>query len=134
MRAHLFISHTHADHIQGLPFFVPAYVPSTRLGVFGPKGAKSGVRESLDRQMSAPHFPVALGDLRASIEWNDLDNGQPRQINLRFANVKPELYAIEGDIRPVIFAPGEHAVIDPEVRHFRYVMVYGGQARAEVVR
>ncbi len=64
----------------------------------------------------------------------DFDSGQPREINLRFANIKPELFSVEGDIRPFVFAPGERTLIDPEVRHFRYVMVYGGQARAEVVR
>lgn len=64
----------------------------------------------------------------------DFDNGQPREIKLRFANVRPELFSVEGDIRPFVFAAGERTLIDPEVRHFRYVMVYGGQARAEVLR
>jgi ribonuclease BN (tRNA processing enzyme) len=76
----LLLSHFHWDHIQGLPFFVPAYVPSTKLAIFGPGGKSGAVRESLSRQMSAPHFPVTLGDLRASIEWNDLANGQSFQV------------------------------------------------------
>jgi len=94
----------------------------------------SGVAVVGSRRVRATAYDFGeIGDGRARLMM-ELDNGQPREINLRFANVKPELYAIEGDIRPVIFAPGEHTVIDPEVRHFRYVMVYGGQARAEVVR
>jgi hypothetical protein len=74
---------------------------------------------------------IADGRARLSI---DFDNKQAREISVRFANVKPELYTLEGDIRPFVFAAGERTVIDPEVRHFRYVMVYGGQARAEVLR
>ena len=74
-----------------------------------------------------------IGDGRARVAIN-FDSGQAREIELRFANVRPELFTVEGDIRPVVFAPGERSVIDPEVRHFRYVMVYGGQASAEVLR
>jgi len=73
------------------------------------------------------------GDGRARLAIN-FASGQAREIKLRFANVRPELFTVEGDIRPLVFAPGERTVIDPEVRHFRYVMVYGGQARVEVLR
>ena len=38
LRAHLFIGHTHADHIQGLPFFVPAFLPGSHLTIYGPAG------------------------------------------------------------------------------------------------
>ncbi len=75
IEATLLLSHFHWDHIQGLPFFVPAYFASTRLSMRGPRGGGSGVRASLDRQMSAPHFPVTLGDLRAALDWHDLAGG-----------------------------------------------------------
>ncbi len=74
-----------------------------------------------------------IGDGRAQLTIG-YDSRQSRQIQVRFANVRQELFTLEGDIRPFVFAAGEKTVIDPEVRHFRYVMVYGGQARAEVVR
>ena len=48
VRAHLFVSHTHADHIQGLPFFLPAFLAGSDLTVYGPAG--------IDRS-----FPAALG-------------------------------------------------------------------------
>jgi len=61
------------------------------------------------------------------------DSNASRPVNIRFANERSELTAIEGDIEPVVFAPGERSIIDPEVRRFRYVMVYGGGVRAEAV-
>src|SRR3954451_16364760 len=74
-----------------------------------------------------------IGDGRVRLAVS-ADSRQPREISVRFANVRPELFTLEGNIRPIVFAAGERSVIDPEVRHFRYVLVYGGQARAEVLR
>ena len=74
---------------------------------------------------------IADGRAQLTISY---DNHEARQIQVRFANVRSELFTLEGDVRSFVFAGGEKTVIDPEVRHFRYVMVYGGQARADVVR
>src|SRR5437773_9471451 len=38
LRAHLRLSHTHGDHVQGLPFFLPAFTPGSRLTIYGPTG------------------------------------------------------------------------------------------------
>jgi len=61
------------------------------------------------------------------------DSAVPHEVGVRFANTREELPTIEGDVTPFVFAGHERTVIDPETRHFRYVMVYGGQAVAEVV-
>jgi len=67
VKAHLLFSHVHWDHIQGLPFFSPLYRPDTHLTVLGsPSGAT--IDEVLNRQMSAPVFPVPLAKVPASIE------------------------------------------------------------------
>lgn len=58
---HLFLTHAHWDHIQGFPFFPPAFVPDFRLNIYCTKDA----RAILDRQMSPPFFPVGL-DVMAS--------------------------------------------------------------------
>jgi len=57
-----------------------------------------------------------------------------RAINVRFANDRSELIAVEGPVERFVFAPGEKTITDPEQRSFRYVMVYGGQATASVVQ
>src|SRR5262245_11424879 len=59
-RTHLFFSHYHWDHIQGFPFFTPAYLPGHRVDVYGPagEGGEGGARAALEAQMRGPFFPV----------------------------------------------------------------------------
>jgi phosphoribosyl 1,2-cyclic phosphodiesterase len=63
--ATILFSHTHHDHIQGFPFFDPAYNGTTVLYMFGPRAFDIDIEEALARAMLAPAFPVALGDLRS---------------------------------------------------------------------
>jgi phosphoribosyl 1,2-cyclic phosphodiesterase len=63
---HLFLSHPHWDHIQGFPFFAPAYVESTTLYVYGPRGDDKNY-QLLSGQMSNAYFPVRFSDLGANI-------------------------------------------------------------------
>jgi hypothetical protein len=53
---------------------------------------------------------------------------------LRFAFADVELGLAEWNLRPIVFAPGEHVITTPEVHDFRYVMVFGRGVRAELVR
>ncbi len=55
---HLLISHTHWDHIQGLPFFLPAYAPSNRIRILGAAGTRARIEAALVRQMDPLQFPV----------------------------------------------------------------------------
>jgi phosphoribosyl 1,2-cyclic phosphodiesterase len=62
----LLITHVHWDHIQGFPFFVPAYNDKNSIRIFGYDGADSadrGLHEILKAQMATPFFPVKLKDL-----------------------------------------------------------------------
>ncbi|MCK9407498.1 MAG: response regulator [Bacteriovoracaceae bacterium] len=69
---HLFIGHTHWDHIQGFPFFVPAYLPGTSLTVYGASGFGKDLRSIFSGQLDSDYFPVQLQDLSSSILFNDL--------------------------------------------------------------
>jgi phosphoribosyl 1,2-cyclic phosphodiesterase len=71
---HLLLSHLHWDHIQGFPFFVPAYVPGTQLVVHGPCDQDT-LRETLETQMRAPNFPVRFADLRSHVELRGTQAG-----------------------------------------------------------
>ncbi len=63
----LLISHVHWDHIQGFPFFGPAYNEKSEIQVFGYDGTDAGLRETLKGQMAIPFFPVELSDLPGKI-------------------------------------------------------------------
>ena len=68
---HLFISHTHWDHIQGFPFFIPAYSPLTTIHVYGSTGQGVPLEKVLRGQMNADYFPVALGDMNATLHVHE---------------------------------------------------------------
>ncbi len=67
LEVNLLISHTHWDHIQGFPFFVPAYVPRNVIRVIGPRSPDKPLEKVLRGQMDPEYFPVALGDMAADI-------------------------------------------------------------------
>jgi phosphoribosyl 1,2-cyclic phosphodiesterase len=67
---HLFVSHVHWDHIMGLPFFGPAYIPGNRLVFYG---AHTELESALRRQMEPPSFPVNFGAFNATIEFVQLE-------------------------------------------------------------
>ena len=72
----LLITHAHWDHIQGFPFFDPAYDPNTRLRILGYEGATEGLRTTLAGQMESPYFPLALDEMPGNIEFEELKEMQ----------------------------------------------------------
>ncbi|MBG0789780.1 MAG: MBL fold metallo-hydrolase [Desulfovibrionaceae bacterium] len=84
---HIFISHTHWDHIQGLPFFVPLFMPGNRVTIYGPPDPlnMTGIEPVLTRQMEYPHFPVREAELKADIAYETLSDRQT--VDLGFAEV-----------------------------------------------
>ena len=71
---HIFISHTHWDHIQGFPFFVPAYIPGNRITVYSLRGADKSLEKVFTGQMDSTYFPVALTDLNARLQFVELED------------------------------------------------------------
>jgi len=74
--AHLLLGHTHWDHISGFPFFTPVFVPGNRFIIYGARDLDRPLREVLATQMHYTYFPVPLGELRAQIDFSELEEGE----------------------------------------------------------
>jgi CheY-like chemotaxis protein/phosphoribosyl 1,2-cyclic phosphodiesterase len=81
---HLFITHTHWDHIQGFPFFTPAFVPGNRIVVYGAEGFGKSLEAVFRGQLDQDYFPVQMEDMNASIEFRHLT---PEPIRIGAATV-----------------------------------------------
>ena len=76
IHAHMLFSHSHWDHIQGFPFFIPAYNPNTTLRVYGTKEGDQDIYDLLSGQMQDKYFPVQFSDLGAKIIPDHLNGGK----------------------------------------------------------
>lgn len=82
IEAHLFFTHSHWDHVQGFPFFVPGFVKGNKFHIYGaiaPDG--STVEQRLNDQMLHPNFPVPLQIMQANLHFCNVQPGQPIYIN-----------------------------------------------------
>lgn len=109
-RGHLLISHTHWDHIQGLPFFAPLFAPNHRWDIYGPRGLDRSIRDSLAGQMQYTYFPITLDQLGANIRYHDLVEGSFKigaiRVRARYLNhtVLNLGYRLEADGICVVYA------------------------------
>jgi phosphoribosyl 1,2-cyclic phosphodiesterase/AmiR/NasT family two-component response regulator len=71
-KIHLFITHTHWDHIQGFPFFTPAYVPGFDIMIYGAEGFGKDLRSVFRGQLDRDYFPVQMEDMNAQIDFRNL--------------------------------------------------------------
>jgi phosphoribosyl 1,2-cyclic phosphodiesterase len=116
LTANVLISHSHWDHIQGLPFFIPNFIPGNLLrlhGAFDPVSGK-GVEQVMSVQLQYSYFPVREAEMKARIEYVTLAPEQSVQIGS--ATVTPYLmnhpvidfgYRIEANGKSVFFT-GDH--------------------------
>ncbi len=82
VEAHLFFSHSHWDHIQGFPFFVPAFVKGNCFHIYGaiaPNGAS--MKQRLSDQMLHPNFPVPIQVMQADLKFYDLFPGDKIELD-----------------------------------------------------
>lgn len=77
LRAEIFLSHTHWDHIMGFPFFTPVYISESQLKIYGPVTYEEAtIKDVLSDQWTYRHFPVRHDELSSNIEYIDLKEGE----------------------------------------------------------
>ncbi len=107
---HILISHTHWDHIQGLPFFAPLFVPDNEWHIYGPRGLGQSLREILAAQMDYAYFPVTLNAFAAHVQYHEVVEGSFSIEDVRIATQylnHPALtvgYRVEADGASVVYA------------------------------
>ena len=71
-RIHLFLTHLHLDHLEGLRFFAPLWNAQVTLDIWGPRSPVLGLRERIMRAFSPPLFPIDFRDVPADVTFHDL--------------------------------------------------------------
>ena len=73
MHAHILVSHSHWDHIQGFPFFSPAYVQGNKVTLYSLRGADKSLEKVFAGQMDSSYFPVSVADMMSHLEFVELE-------------------------------------------------------------
>lgn len=82
VEAHMFFTHTHWDHIQGFPFFAPAFMKGNCFHIYGTRGPEGQtIKQRLTDQMLHPNFPVPLQVMVGNLKFHDLEVGQSLDID-----------------------------------------------------
>ena len=126
---HIFVSHLHWDHIMGLPFFVPAFIPGNRVIFYG---SHANLEAALRRQQEQPSFPVDFAIFGARLEFVHLEPGRTHEVaGLRVTSMLQRHggdsygYRFESPDGVVVYSTdSEHPLADPAhterfVRFFR---------------
>jgi phosphoribosyl 1,2-cyclic phosphodiesterase len=89
--AHVFLTHSHWDHIQGLPFFTPLYIPGNSVRIHGGYDivARRGIEQVMEVQLQYSYFPVREAEMKANIDYRTLGVGE--QVTVGDATVTPLL-------------------------------------------
>jgi phosphoribosyl 1,2-cyclic phosphodiesterase len=145
LQAKVFFSHVHWDHIQGFPFFGPAFVKGNVIDLFGAINVTGTLEETLAGQMNFPNFPVRLDQMGSKMSFHTIDDHQVHsfgegQVLVRAARLNhPQgvlAYRIEHRDRSMVYATDtEHyTIIDQKLAELARdadLLIYDAQYTSE---
>ncbi|MBN2033588.1 MAG: MBL fold metallo-hydrolase [Deltaproteobacteria bacterium] len=114
LNLHLFLSHTHWDHIQGLPFFQPAYRENTRLTIYGSSKKEKFLASALKGQMDYEYFPVPMSALTADIHIREMDTERIRLGSIEI-DLEEQVHHPAGSVRYGFNIHGKRIVFATDV-------------------
>jgi phosphoribosyl 1,2-cyclic phosphodiesterase len=74
--SNILLTHTHWDHIQGFPFYIPIFFPQNNITFFGPVSKDDTLEDVVAGQMNYAYFPIKLDELKAKIRFRDVVEGE----------------------------------------------------------
>jgi phosphoribosyl 1,2-cyclic phosphodiesterase len=83
LQSHIFVTHYHWDHIQGLPFFSPFYVDKNEFQFYSFRSkflGRDSLRQVFETQMALPYFPIDFSVMSAKRKFRELDGGESFRI------------------------------------------------------
>ena len=123
---HLLFSHPHWDHIQGLPFFEPLYMPGNRITFYSRRRDGFQLSEVIHKVIEDPYFPLSHEDWQAHVSYVEIEDGETREIapGIRMASSRlnhpliASAYRIDAQGRSFVYvtdtAPFDHMILDRE--------------------
>jgi phosphoribosyl 1,2-cyclic phosphodiesterase len=122
---HIFMSHPHWDHIQGFPFFTPAYLPGHQIHIYG---CHNNLQQAFTEQQNTPFFPVPLAAMRAEILFHTLEPEQTYEIaGYRVRSIRQNHpgnsygYRFEKDGRTIVYSTDAEHKIEAEADGYAFV-------------
>ncbi len=142
-KAHIFLSHYHWDHIQGLPFFVPAYIPGNQLNLHGEERLGRSIEEIVEKQQAPPNFPEdarfqAKMNFHTLKEWETMELSDKVKITCARLNHSSGVtaYRIENPEGTIVYATDTEHYAVPDWKLAKLaagadLLVYDGQYTPE---
>lgn len=119
IEAHILITHTHWDHIQGLPFFLPLFAAHNQIHIYGGMDpvTQQGIERALTVQLQYSFFPISEAQLQAGLQYHTLRSG--RRVRIGSAQVTPIVlnhpvlnfgYRVDDDDGSSLFFTGDYEI------------------------